>query len=145
MWLIAPRRERQVLSRFVSLDFQLEYDSSSVSSAIFGRAVQVPASVLNQTSYRRCSVTTRSEAIQNGFVTFCVDFEYCSPIGPAATISGAIKVTGRVPNQSGRGIFPISATPEAVQHGFLAGAIDLEHGSTAGSTPQCRRAVEIAY
>src|SRR2546428_506463 len=71
------------------------------------------------------------------------DLEHRS--GPhAAAQGGTVEVTVRIPDQTGVGILPVCRPGEEVQHGLLAGRIQLEHGALVEMTAVVGRTVEVA-
>src|SRR5208337_2048502 len=84
------------------------------------------------------------EAVEHGLLAGCIHLEHRSAVDLAATPGSAIQVALRVQHYTCFGISGVRYPFEAVEDGFVAGRIHLEHSSHAGGAADIGRAIQVA-
>jgi len=82
--------------------------------------------------------------MQYGLLPARIQHENCSSPVNSAGCGGAVQVPRRVFDKAAKRIRAVRNALEGIQYGFLAGGIDLEDCSTAGSSAGGRSAIEVS-
>src|SRR5581483_5306606 len=119
--------------------------SRTRNAAVGSGSVEIAGRIANQTCLGITPIRSASEVVQHGFVTACVQLENRPAIRSAAVEGGAIQIACVVPQQPGMGILSIRTASKAVQHGFVAVFVQLEHRPPTRNATNVGGSVEIAH
>ena len=142
---IGPAREA-VQHRLIAGRIDFEHHAGAGRAATGGSPVEVAGRVAGQ-HYPEgiAAIGPAREAVQHRLIAGRIDFKDDTRARCAATVGSPVEVAGRVADHTSQGIAAIGPTREAVQHGLVAGLIDLKDDTRARCAATVGSPVEVAF